>query len=125
MRADLIVIGSVILQNATQLRFVEHDQVIESFATDRSNEPLDVGVLPRRAWRRRMIADPHCPNAAGVGWTEGPIAVTNQVMRCFVPGKGISHLTGDPRGGRIVRHADAHQPPAGVTQDHQAVEQLD
>jgi len=25
MRADLIVIGSVLLQNATQLRFVEHD----------------------------------------------------------------------------------------------------
>jgi ACR3 family arsenite efflux pump ArsB len=32
MRADLIVIGSVLLQNATNLRLVEHDDVIEAFA---------------------------------------------------------------------------------------------
>jgi hypothetical protein len=34
-----------------------------------------VAVLPRRAWRNRMIADPHCPNAMGVGWAEDPVAV--------------------------------------------------
>ena len=27
-RPDLVVIGSVVLQNATQMRFVEHHQVI-------------------------------------------------------------------------------------------------
>ncbi len=47
MRPDLVVIGSVILQNAAQLRFVEHDQVIEAFAPNRSDEALDVAVLPR------------------------------------------------------------------------------
>jgi hypothetical protein len=47
MSPDLIVIGSVTPQNATQLRFVEHDQVIEAFAPNRSDEPLDVAVLPR------------------------------------------------------------------------------
>jgi len=45
MRADLIVIRSVILQNATQLRFVEHDQVIEAFAPNRSDEALDVALV--------------------------------------------------------------------------------
>ncbi len=47
MRPDLVVIGSAILQNATQLRFVEDDQVIEAFAPNRSDEALDVAVLPR------------------------------------------------------------------------------
>ena len=47
VRADLVVIESVVLQNATQLRFVEHDQVIEAFAPDRADEALDVAVLPR------------------------------------------------------------------------------
>jgi hypothetical protein len=47
MRPDLIVIGSVILQNATQVRFVEHHQVVETFAPDRADEALDVAVLPR------------------------------------------------------------------------------
>ena len=47
MRPNLVVIGSVILQNATQMRFVEHDQVIKAFATNRADEALDVAVLPR------------------------------------------------------------------------------
>jgi hypothetical protein len=38
---------SVLPQNATQLRFVEHDQVIEAFAPNRSDEAFDVAVLPR------------------------------------------------------------------------------
>ena len=72
-----------------------------------------------------MIADPHCPNAAGVGWAERAVTVAKQMTWRFVPGKGVSHLPSDPLGSRIVRHADADQPPASVTQDHQAIEQLE
>ena len=72
-----------------------------------------------------MIADPHCPNAMGVGWTECSVMVAHQVTWCFVPRKGVGYLTGEPRGGRIGSHIDRDQPPAGVTQDHQAVEQLE
>jgi len=75
MCTDLIEISGVILQHAAQLRFVEHDQVIESFAPNRADEALDVTLLPWRAWRGRMIADPHCTNAASVRWAEGAIAV--------------------------------------------------
>jgi hypothetical protein len=46
MCPNLIAIGSAIPQNATQLRFVEDDQVIEAFAPDRADEALDVAVLP-------------------------------------------------------------------------------
>ena len=46
MRPDLLVIGSVLLEHATQLRFVEHDEVIEAFAPNRSDKALDVAVLP-------------------------------------------------------------------------------
>ena len=72
-----------------------------------------------------LITDPHCPNAMGVGWAEGPVAVANQVTRRFIPGKRVRHLTCDPLGGRIVRHADAHQSPSGVAKNYQAVEQLE
>jgi hypothetical protein len=44
MRPDLVEVGSVILQNATQLRFVEHHQVVERFALDRADEALDMAV---------------------------------------------------------------------------------
>src|SRR5258708_40168022 len=64
MRADLVVIGRVILQNATQLRLVEHDQVIETFAPNRADEPLDEAVLPRRT--RVRWGDPSAMHERGV-----------------------------------------------------------
>jgi hypothetical protein len=125
MSPNLIVIRSVSLQDTAQVRFAEHDEVVERFATDRSDDPLNVAVLPRLAWCGRVISDSHCTNAADVRRTECPVAVANQVTRRFVPGKRVRHLTRDPLAGRIVRHADAHQSPAGVTKNDQAVEQLE
>src|ERR1700693_3252713 len=101
MSAGLIVIRSVSLKDPAQVRFAEHDEVVERFATERSDEPLDVAVLPRRAWCGRVISDPHGTNAAGVCRTECAVAVANQVTRRFVPGKCARHLTCDPLGGRI------------------------
>ena len=44
MGPDLIVIGSVSLQDSVQVRFAEHNEVVERFATDRSDEPLDMSI---------------------------------------------------------------------------------
>ncbi len=74
------------------MRFVEHYQLIEAFAPDRDDEALDLAVLPRRARRDRMIADPDCTNAMGVGWAEDTVAVANQMIWRFVPRKGVSQL---------------------------------
>ena len=106
MRAELVIIGSVFLQHATQLRFVEHDEVIEAFASKRADEMLDITVLPRRPCRNRVVADPNGANALGVGWAECAVTVTQQVARRFVPRKGVGYLTGEPRGGRIGRHTN-------------------
>ena len=83
MRSDLIVIGSVLLEHATPMGFVEHDQVVEGFASNRAYEALDVAVLRWRAWRGRMIANPHCPNAAGIGWAEVAITVCSGTLRSY------------------------------------------
>src|SRR5208337_1147183 len=61
----------------------------------------------------------------GVGWAEGPVAVTNQMTWRFIPRESVSYLPSDPLLSRIGSDADRDQPPAGVTQDHQAVEQLE
>jgi hypothetical protein len=45
-----------------------------------------MAVLPRRAWCGGVIPDPHCPNAAGIGWAEGAITVAKQMTWRFVPG---------------------------------------
>jgi hypothetical protein len=72
MRPDLIVVRSVSLQDVAQVRFAEHDEVVERFAAYRSDQPLYVAVLPRRSRGGRVMSDLHRTNAAGVGWTETP-----------------------------------------------------
>jgi hypothetical protein len=81
MRPDLIVVGNVSLQNVAQVRFAQHDEVVERFAAYRSDQQLYVAVLPWRARCGRVISDLHRTNAAGVRWTDGSVAVANQVTR--------------------------------------------
>jgi hypothetical protein len=87
------------------VRLAEHDEVVETFAPNRSDEPLDVPVLPRRGRCTRMIADSRGTNAAGVCWTERAVAVANQVTRSFVPGKCVSYLTREPNQGKPLPRA--------------------
>jgi hypothetical protein len=44
--SDFVVIRRVSLEDVAQVRLAKHDQVVEGFATDRSDEPLNVAVLP-------------------------------------------------------------------------------
>ena len=50
------------------MRFAEHNEVVERFATDRSDQPLDMAILPRRARCGMMIADLHCWNCIWGCW---------------------------------------------------------
>jgi hypothetical protein len=47
MRSRLVVILKVRRQHAAQVTLPENDDVIETLAADRANDPLSVGVLPR------------------------------------------------------------------------------
>ena len=41
MRPCLIVVGSIGADDLAQMRFAEHDHMVEAFPTDRADEPLD------------------------------------------------------------------------------------
>jgi hypothetical protein len=67
MGPDFVVIRGVVLKNVAQVRFAEHHKVVKSFSTDRSDESLNVPVLPRRPrCSRVVVSDPHCANAANM-----------------------------------------------------------
>jgi hypothetical protein len=105
MCSEMVVVGSAIYQNAAQLRFIEHDEVVETFAANQSDEALDWPFCHGECGGR-MIADSHCPNAVSISWTECSVTITKQATRRFILGKGIGYLAGEPRGGRIGCHTD-------------------
>jgi 4-alpha-glucanotransferase len=46
MRPDMVVIGSISLENLTQMGLAKDHDVIQAFSTDRANQPLGMPILP-------------------------------------------------------------------------------
>ena len=58
--------------------FAYHDHMIQQIPTDRSDDALDVTILPRRSWSNGTIADPVGPEYS-CGFPE---VVVMQSMDC-------------------------------------------
>jgi hypothetical protein len=56
--ARLLVVRNVHVHQSLQSGRAQHDDVIETLASHRPDEPFDVSVLPRRPWRREDFFNP-------------------------------------------------------------------
>jgi hypothetical protein len=59
MRAKLVIIPKVASQDTPQMLFPQHDDLIETFATDTPNEALHVRILPRTPRDNHDLVDAH------------------------------------------------------------------
>jgi hypothetical protein len=66
------------------VRFPEHHDMVEAFASDRSNQPFNMTVLPRRAGHDWSVSDAHGSQSACDRDTIRSVAVTDQVTQCRV-----------------------------------------
>jgi hypothetical protein len=69
MRPAVVVILKVLGQHMAQVTLIEDDDVIETFAADRADDALDIGILP---WRSRCsddLLDRHCLDTSAEGLT--------------------------------------------------------
>ena len=46
MRPRPMIVLNIGRQDAAQVTLIENDDVIETFAPDRANDPLDISILP-------------------------------------------------------------------------------
>src|ERR1700730_1620391 len=59
MSPQLIVVGSILRQNPTQVRFTQNDYMVDALAPDRSDQPFSEAALPRRGWGDGLVTDAH------------------------------------------------------------------
>jgi hypothetical protein len=59
MNSRLIIVGCISAQDPAQVRFAEHNHMVETFPSDRADQSLDVRILPRRSGCDRPIANAH------------------------------------------------------------------
>src|SRR5262245_42994803 len=51
VRAGFVIITEIIVEQSTQMVVIEDDHMIQTLATNASNHPLHVAILPRTPWR--------------------------------------------------------------------------
>ena len=122
MRARVRVVRDVGFQDRAQPSGVEHDHVIEALAARRADEPLDVGVLSRRARRSPDVLNAH-GRCRGRHRLKGEISVVNEIARRLIPRKSFAELLRGPGRRWMRRHGDMNDSAALVREDHQHEEQ--
>src|SRR6266481_428036 len=62
VRPRLIIVASVRSQNPAQMCLVQDNDVVHTFTPDRSDQPFDNAILPRRGWCGRLSRMPMACN---------------------------------------------------------------
>ena len=75
---------------------MEHDHMIEAFATNGSDHPLDIGSLPRRARCRQDFANAQVSHVFSEVIAKDRIAVAQEVARELGKGKCLAQLLSGP-----------------------------
>ena len=95
----------------------EDDHVIEALPADRADQSLRMTVLLKVG--RRVISDAHRLQTLRDHLTVGYVAISNQIVWCFIPREALGDLAGDPLRRGMGRHRERYQSRSLVPQDDQ------
>src|SRR5262249_56007651 len=65
VRSDVVVITSIGSQDSAQMGFAPDDEMIETLAPDRSDQPFSEAILPRRSRSDGLVPYAHGTQTAG------------------------------------------------------------
>src|SRR5436190_1879893 len=114
MRASPVIVGEVAGQNAPQVALAENQNVIQTLAPDRADEPLREGILPRAVRRREDFLDPHALHSVAKLLAVDLVTVAQEIGGRGVVREGVHDLLGGPAGGGVLGHVEGDDATAGV-----------
>ena len=99
--------------------------MVQALASNGTDQPLDIGSLPRGARRGQHFADAHVAHLVSEFMAENSIAVTEQVAGELVKGKGLPQLLSRPLRGRMSGHVEVNNATPIVGQHQKHVKDLE
>ena len=115
MRAPVVEIADILGQDLLQMALIEYENVVQALGPDRSHAALGDGVGARRSERRAYLGDANIAHPTIESCAITAVAVTKkETSRYSVPSAAFNNLLGRPRVGRMRRHANVDNLPAGV-----------
>ena len=64
------------------MRLSEHDDVVEAFLANTSNQTLGKRILPRAPWSSEHFRDSHALNSVAEVAAVNPVPITDQIAGC-------------------------------------------
>jgi hypothetical protein len=105
--------------------FVQDDDMVNTFASYRSDQPLDNAVLPRTAWCDRLVPDAHGSQSACDGAATYPIPIADEVAGSLLPRKCFRYLTCNPFCRRSCCDVDPEELSAAQPDDDERIAQVE
>src|ERR1035441_2210225 len=107
------------------MTLTRHDDVVEEFAADGTDEAFGVAVQLRGANSGLDGPDAEIPDSAGELVSICLVAVPDHESGRSVPGKSVHCLLAEPESGRVRRHVREDKAPAFECEDNEDVEDLE
>src|ERR1700738_4767752 len=123
MRPYLVVIIHVRQQNVTEVSLAEHNNVVKTFPSDRTDQPFSICVLPRGTRRCWSVANAYRSESADKDRTIGPVPVSNEIAGSLFPAACFRDLICDPFCGWMRCDAKPQNISPAVPHDQQSIEQ--
>ena len=105
--------------------FVEHDDAIEAFPSNRPDDALGEGVLPGGSWGDEDLVDPHGFHAPGEHLAVDGVPITEQVLGGGLSREALDKLLGGPGGGWVAGDVDMDEFTTVVAKDQEPEQQAE
>src|SRR5260221_7316650 len=125
MSSDAVVIVRIRSQDLAQMHLAQDNDVVHTFTPDRSDQPFDKAILPRRGWCGRLVPDAHGAQSARDGGAINAIPIADEEVRSLIPSEHLRYLTCNPFGRGICCDVDPDEVSAAEPDDDEGIEQVE
>src|SRR5262249_802950 len=105
--------------------FAPDDEMIETLAPDRSDQPFSEAILPRRIRCDWLVPDDHGTERGADDGAGDAIPIANNVVRGLVARESLGELARDPFSSRIGGHVDPDEVSSIQPDDDEGIEQVE
>jgi hypothetical protein len=122
MSPIVMIVANVLIHQAFQMVFIDHDQMVEQIAAAAPNEAFGHTVLPRALKTGSFGLNAEVPDQLNDFIIEVCTAVEDQVWRRGIIWKGFAQLLHHPCARRIPRHIEVQDAPPVMGDHEEAIE---
>ncbi len=111
-----MIVREVLGQDAAEVCFRKNEDVVQTFASYRTDEPFRERILPRAVRGRDHLPDSHVLHSLPESVTVDAVAIAEEIGRRGVVRAGVHDLLGGPVGSGMLGHVEMHDSPAMMSE---------